>query len=83
MAKYLMLKHYRGAPASLNDIPMDQWTPQEFSAHIKYMADFAARLELTAASSGSARPATRAATSVSVPSTSRIDDMSCLCRCFS
>ena len=24
MAKYLMLKHYRGAPASVNDVPMEQ-----------------------------------------------------------
>ncbi|ELB90628.1 hypothetical protein Rwratislav_23304, partial [Rhodococcus wratislaviensis IFP 2016] len=23
MAKYLLLKHYRGAPASINDVPMD------------------------------------------------------------
>ncbi|MEC3956224.1 YciI family protein [Nocardia sp. CDC153] len=44
MAKYLLLKHYRGAPASANDIPMDQWTPDEVSAHIKYMQDFANRL---------------------------------------
>ncbi len=34
MAKYLLLKHYRGAPAPLNDIPMDQWTPDEVEAHI-------------------------------------------------
>src|SRR5205823_3839370 len=27
MAKYLLLKHYRGAPAPVNDVPMDQWTP--------------------------------------------------------
>ncbi|MDX6361423.1 MAG: hypothetical protein QOC85_426, partial [Streptomyces sp.] len=26
MAKYLLLKHYRGAPASVNDVPMEQWT---------------------------------------------------------
>ena len=32
MAKYLLLKHYRGAPASVNDVPMDQWTPEEVSA---------------------------------------------------
>jgi hypothetical protein len=37
MAKYLLLKHYRGAPAPVNDVPMDQWTPEEFSAHVKYM----------------------------------------------
>jgi hypothetical protein len=28
MAKYLLLKHYRGAPAPVNDVPMDQWTPR-------------------------------------------------------
>lgn len=44
MAKYLMLKHYRGAPASVNDVPMDQWKPEEVTAHIQYMNDFAARL---------------------------------------
>ncbi|MFJ8821113.1 YciI family protein [Streptomyces sp. NPDC102467] len=45
MAKYLLLKHYRGAPASVNDAPMDQWTQEEISAHGQYMNDFAARLE--------------------------------------
>jgi hypothetical protein len=44
MAKYLLLKHYRGAPAAVNDVPMDRWTPEEISAHIQYMSDFAARL---------------------------------------
>ncbi|MFE3753199.1 YciI family protein [Nocardia tengchongensis] len=44
MAKYLLLKHYRGAPASVNDVPMDQWTPEEVTAHIQYMRDFATRL---------------------------------------
>ena len=47
MAKYLLLKHYRGAPAAVNDVPMDQWTPDEVSAHIQYMRDFATRLEGT------------------------------------
>ena len=47
MAKYLMLKHYRGAPAPVNDVPMDQWTPEEVEAHITFMSDFAARLEGT------------------------------------
>ncbi|WP_426573959.1 YciI family protein [Aquihabitans sp. McL0605] len=45
MAKYLLLKHYRGAPAAVNDVPMDQWTPEEVDAHCQYMNDFAARLE--------------------------------------
>jgi len=44
MPKYLLLKHYRGAPAAVNDVPMDQWTPEELSAHLRYMRDFAARL---------------------------------------
>jgi hypothetical protein len=47
MAKYLLLKHYRGAPASVNNAPMDQWTPEEVTAHIQYMQDFAARLQTT------------------------------------
>src|ERR671936_1471218 len=47
MAKYLLLKHYRGAPAAVNDVPMDQWSPEEISAHVQYMQDFAARFEKT------------------------------------
>ena len=45
MAKYLLLKHYRGAPAAVNDVPMDRWTPEEIDAHVAYMRDFAKRLE--------------------------------------
>jgi hypothetical protein len=45
MAKYLLLKHYRGAPAAVNDVPMDQWTPAEVEAHVGFMNEFAARLE--------------------------------------
>src|ERR1700709_1574559 len=45
MAKYLLLKHYRGAPAAVNDVPMDQWRPDEVDAHIQYMNDFADRLK--------------------------------------
>jgi hypothetical protein len=45
MAKYLLLKHYRGAPAPVNDVPMDRWTPDEFEAHVQYMRDFARRLQ--------------------------------------
>src|SRR4051812_18032585 len=47
MAKYLLLKHYRDAPAPVNDVPMDQWTPEEVSADCQYMRDFATRLEGT------------------------------------
>ena len=46
--KYLLLKHYRGGPSPVVDHPrMDQWTPQEVDAHIKFMHEFAARLEET------------------------------------
>ncbi len=47
MAKYLMLKHYRraGGPNYLVDAPMSEWTPEEIDAHMKYMSDFAAKLE--------------------------------------
>jgi hypothetical protein len=56
VAKYLMLKHYRrsGGPADLDvagadwssaGVPMDQWTPDEIDDHVKYMNDFAAKLE--------------------------------------
>jgi hypothetical protein len=47
MAKYLLLKHYRGAPTPVNDVPMDRWTPEEVTAHVQYMQDFADRLEHT------------------------------------
>jgi hypothetical protein len=47
MAKFLLLKHYRGAPTPLNDVPMERWTPQEVGEHIQFMTDFAARLEET------------------------------------
>jgi hypothetical protein len=45
--KYLLLKHYRGAPASVNDVPMDQWKPEEVDAHVQFMRDWATRLEET------------------------------------
>jgi hypothetical protein len=48
MAKYLLLKHYRGGPefAGLDFIetPMDQWTPEEVSDHIAFMGDVASQL---------------------------------------
>lgn len=45
MAKFLLLKHYRGAPAGTNDVPMDRWEPGEIDAYIQFMNDFAHRLE--------------------------------------
>lgn len=47
MAKYLFLKHYRGAPTPPDWVPMEQWTPAEVEAHFQFMRDFAARLEAT------------------------------------
>lgn len=47
MAKYLLLKHYRGGPEPVTFPPMDQWTPDEVDAHMRYMHDFATRLEAT------------------------------------
>ncbi|ALE79768.1 DGPF domain protein [Pseudonocardia sp. AL041005-10] len=47
MAKYLLLKHYRGAPAPKNDVPMDRWAPKEVTAHIRFMQDFAESLKET------------------------------------
>jgi len=43
MAKYLLLKHYRGAKP-LDCAPMDQWTPGEVEAHIAFMGHVADQL---------------------------------------
>ena len=48
MAKYLLLKHYRGGPAPVVDTdPMDRWAPTKIDAHVQYMRDFGAKLEGT------------------------------------
>ena len=47
MTKYLLLKHYRGAPEAVNDVPMDSGPRQEIEDHMQFMSDFAARLEDT------------------------------------
>ena len=44
MAKYLILKHYRGGRPPVNDVPMDQWTPGEVDDHMQFMKDFADKL---------------------------------------
>jgi hypothetical protein len=47
MAKYLLLKHYRGGPEgkpSIDCAPMDQWTPEEVSDHIAFMGHVADEL---------------------------------------
>ena len=46
MAKYLMLKHYRG-PKTSEYVPADQWTSGEWDAHVRYMDEFADRLRTT------------------------------------
>jgi hypothetical protein len=46
MAKYLLLKHYRGNPAPVVEHgPLETWDPARVDAHIQYMDDFAKRLE--------------------------------------
>ena len=46
--KYLLLKHYRGGPTPVVDQPpIDRWAPEDLDAHVRYMQDFAARLEQT------------------------------------
>jgi hypothetical protein len=37
MPKFLLLKHYAGGPEPHpNCIPMEEWTPEEISAHIEF-----------------------------------------------
>ncbi|MFY1662060.1 YciI family protein [Micromonospora sp. WMMD1274] len=46
LMKYLLLKHYRGGPTPVSDMSMiDKWTPEEISAHVRYMQEFAAKLQ--------------------------------------
>ncbi|MEV0647858.1 YciI family protein [Phytomonospora sp. NPDC050363] len=43
MAKYLLLKHYRGGPDKHPNAEarMEQWTPEEITAHIEFMGKVA------------------------------------------
>lgn len=36
MPKYLLLKHYTGGPEPLECAPMNEWTPEEVTAHIAF-----------------------------------------------
>ena len=46
MAKYLLLKHYRGTPTpTVEHPPMDQWAPADVDAHVQFMREFGTRLE--------------------------------------
>jgi hypothetical protein len=48
MAKYMLLKHYRGGPEPVVDAATpDRWSPLDWDAHVQFMRDFAARLEAT------------------------------------
>ena len=48
MPKYLILKHYRGGPTPYVEFePLDRWAPDKVDAHMKYMHDFAAKLQET------------------------------------
>ena len=51
-AKYLLLKHYRGAPAPANNFPMDRWAPEGMTDHIRVMQQPADRLQETGESVG-------------------------------
>ena len=46
MAKYLLLKHYRGGPEKTANhaVPMDQWTEQEITDHFAFMDHLARTL---------------------------------------
>ena len=46
MAKYLLLKHYRGGPEPVWDYggSMDRWAPDEVDAHMKFISDLAEAL---------------------------------------
>lgn len=41
MAKYLLLKHYRGGPEPMPNsaVPMDEWSPQEVTDHFAAMEE--------------------------------------------
>jgi hypothetical protein len=56
MAKFLLLKHYRGAPAAVNNIPMDQWKPDEVDTKVPRREAVAAYLHEKTAISGSRPP---------------------------
>jgi len=46
MPKYLLLKHYRGGPASHRRVPpMDQWAPEDVAAHLAFLRHVSELLE--------------------------------------
>ena len=48
MAKYLILKHYRGGPAPVTEFEnLDHWAPERVDAHVRFMVEFGERLKET------------------------------------
>ena len=46
MPKYLLLKHYRGAPEPYRAVPpMDQWAPEDVEAHFAFLRNVSEQLE--------------------------------------
>jgi hypothetical protein len=46
MPKYLLLKHYRGAPEPHRPVPpMDQWAPEDVEAHMAFLRHVSELLE--------------------------------------
>jgi len=45
MPKYLLLKHYRGAPEAYRAVPpMDEWAPEDVEAHMTFMREVSVML---------------------------------------
>ena len=46
MPKYLLLKHYRGAPEQYKPVPpMDQWAPEDVDAHMAFLHEVSRMLQ--------------------------------------
>lgn len=46
MAKYLLLKHYRGGPDPYRPFPpMDEWAPEDVDAHFAFLRELGSMLE--------------------------------------
>jgi hypothetical protein len=41
MPKYLLLKHYTGGPEAATHAPMEEWSPDEVTAHIQFQHEVA------------------------------------------
>ena len=46
MPRFLLLKHYRGGPESHHAVvPMDQWSPEAYDAHMRFLQECGRMLE--------------------------------------